>query len=283
MLCRRHVVCFITLMAVIIYDKAHAEETKKIQDNSFLIEEAYNQEAGVIQHIQTFQYLEKSRTWGYSFTQEWPVLGQAHQLSYTIPVAYLNDPVVREADIGDVMLNYRYQLVFNETLALAPRFSTLFPTGDYKEGFGSGAFGYEINIPLSLELFSDKLVNHWNVGSTIIPGCKEAGGADADTFGFKLGTSLIWLVSENFNLMCEAVWESPESVQVDGSKTREDTFFINPGVRYAINFESGLQVVPGIAFPIGVGPSKNEYGVFVYLSFEHPLSLFKDIKNKFIE
>ncbi|MBI2469928.1 MAG: transporter [Planctomycetes bacterium] len=237
-------------------------------DNSFLIEEAYNQEPGVIQHIQTFQYLEKSNTWEYSFIQEWPVLGQRHQLSYTIPVNYLNDPV-KETNIGDVALNYRYQLIFQEAIALAPRFSMLFPTGDYKEGFGSGVLGYEVNIPLSLEL-SHKLVNHWNAGTTIIPGSKAAGGADADTFGFGLGTSLIWLVSENFNLMCEAVWNSPESVQMDGTKTRNDTLFINPGARFAINFESGLQVVPGIAFPIGVGPSKDEYGVFLYLSFEHP-------------
>ncbi|MDO8743718.1 MAG: hypothetical protein Q7J76_01240, partial [Candidatus Brocadiaceae bacterium] len=73
------------------------------------------------------------------------------------------------------------------------------------------------------------------------------------------------------NLICEAVWNSPESVQADGTKTRNDTLFINPGARFAINFESGLQMVPGISFPIGFGPSKNEYGVLLYLSFEHPL------------
>jgi hypothetical protein len=38
-----------------------------------------------------------------------------------------------------------------------------------------------------------------------------------------------------------------------------------------MNFESGLQVVPGIGVPIGVGPSGGEYGVFLYLSLEHPL------------
>lgn len=68
-----------------------------------------------------------------------------------------------------------------------------------------------------------------------------------------------------------AVRNSPESVQGDGAKIRNDTFFINPGARFAINFESGLQIVPGISFPIGLGPSKNEYGVLLYLSFEHPL------------
>lgn len=46
---------------------AFAEEPKKIQDNSFLIEEAYNQEDGVIQHIQTFQYMRPTR-----LPRRWP-------------------------------------------------------------------------------------------------------------------------------------------------------------------------------------------------------------------
>lgn len=108
------------------------------------------------------------------------------------------------------------------------------------------------------------------MGSTVTPGCKGDDGAESDTFGFNLGASLVCLVSENFNLMFETVWNSTESVWFDGTKIRDDILFINPGARYAINFDSGLQIVPGIAFPIGLGPSENEYGVFVYLSFEHP-------------
>ncbi len=42
-----------------------------IQDNSFLIEEAYNQEAGVIQHISTFERDLETHDWLYAFTQEW--------------------------------------------------------------------------------------------------------------------------------------------------------------------------------------------------------------------
>jgi hypothetical protein len=41
-------------------------------------------------------------------------------------------------------------------------------------------------------------------------------------------------------------------------------------VRAAFNFSSGLQIVPGIAAPLGAGSSSGEKGVFVYLSFEHP-------------
>lgn len=40
-----------------------AEESKKIEDNSFLMEEAYNQEAGVVQHIQSYMYTQKTKDW----------------------------------------------------------------------------------------------------------------------------------------------------------------------------------------------------------------------------
>jgi hypothetical protein len=46
--------------------------------------------------------------------------------------------------------------------------------------------------------------------------------------------------------------------------------FLSPGIRWAYNFKNGLQIVPGIAVPIGVGPSGGEKGVFLYLSLEHP-------------
>jgi hypothetical protein len=47
---------------------AAAEEKQKIRDNSFLLEEAYNQEEGVIQHIQSLQYM-KDKSWNYTFAE----------------------------------------------------------------------------------------------------------------------------------------------------------------------------------------------------------------------
>ena len=49
-----------------------ARQEPPIQDNSFLVEEAYNQERNVVQHISTFSRLWNSKDWSYSFTQEWP-------------------------------------------------------------------------------------------------------------------------------------------------------------------------------------------------------------------
>lgn len=275
-----------------------AAEVGDIQDNSFLVEEAYNQEPGVVQHIQSFRW-NKDGSWIYSFTQEWPVFGQTHQFSYTIPVArqkgdgqlqlFSTDPSVDQSTqpaaspltpntggtgLGDVALNYRYQAVLQDNIAFAPRFSLLLPTGDWKRGLGTGTVGFQVNLPLSFKL-SDKLVTHYNLGMTFTPNSKSPAGAQADTLSTNYGASLIYLATKNINLMLEAAGSSDQAVEGPGKTSIKNSFFINPGVRCALNFKMGddkiLQIVPGISFPIGVGPSNGEYGVFGYLSFEHSL------------
>jgi hypothetical protein len=247
---------------------ACAEEEKKIRDNSFLLEEAYNQEKGVVQHIQAFQYMNGG-SWAYSFTQEWPAPKETHQLSYTIPVSRVKGEGA-ETGFGDVSLNYRWQAVLKDPVAFAPRFSLILPSGSHEKGLGNGATGYQANLPLSIEL-SEKWVSHLNLGTTFVARAKGSDGAEADTHGFNYGASMIYLLSENFNLLLEAVGTSGESVEENGATRREHAFFINPGMRFAMNLSSGLQIVPGISVPIGVGPSGGEYGAFLYLSLEHPL------------
>jgi hypothetical protein len=244
-----------------------AEETREIRDNSFLIEEAYNQEPGVIQHAQAFQYM-KDKSWNYTFTDEWPVPRETHQLSITVPVDHVESDDTATG-LGDVMLNYRYQLILKHPVALAPRLSLILPTGDEKKDLGDGAVGFQANIPLSVEM-GELWVTHWNVGTTYIPRAKGPAGGRRDETSFNYGASLIYLASENFNLLLEAAGSSIESIRGGGLVERDDALFINPGVRFALNYECGLQVVPGIGVPIGTGPSDGEYGVFVYLSFEHP-------------
>ena len=247
--------------------QCHAEEAKKIQDNSFLVEEAYNQEAGVVQHIQSVMYNQKTKDWFYTFTQEWPVPDETHQFSYTIPVTRQASPGT--TGFGDIVLNYRYQAVLKEHVAFAPRLSVILPTGDYKKGLGAGAAGIQTNLPLSLEL-TEKFVTHFNVGATYTPDSREPGGAKANTIGTNYGASLIYLATENFNLMLEAVRTTTELVRPDGSKERDTVTLINPGVRFAINFQSGLQIVSGLSLPRGIGSSSGIKGVLLYLSFEHP-------------
>ena len=142
-------------------------QTRAIADNSFLIEEAFNQEPGVVQHISVFQLFRPADTWTYSFTQEWPLFGQGHQLSYTVPVQRTRNGSSVATGLGEVAVNYRYQLVGGATdrLFVAPRLS---------------------------------------------------------------------------------------------------------GIRWAHDLFSGLQIVPGIAFPLDVGPTAGTDAVLLYLSFEHP-------------
>jgi hypothetical protein len=238
-----------------------------IQDNSFLIEEAYNQESGVVQHISTFAR-SSGGDWEYSFTQEWPLGGIRHQLSYTIPVENLEG---FGTGLGDVALNYRYQLVGNpeaRTVA-APRLSILVPTGNEEEGRGAGGVGFQVNLPVTLVL-SDEIVTHWNGGATLTPSAHNALGETATTHSFNLGASLVWLVRPAFNFLLETVWEDAGMVVADGSVVGETGWVLSPGVRWAFDLPGNLQIVPGVAYTIGLGEGPDEDALFLYLSFEHP-------------
>jgi hypothetical protein len=239
---------------------------KRIEDNSFLIEEAYNQEEGVVQYIQTFQYSHQTKEWLYTFTHEMPFPNQTHQLSYVIPVAHVGDPD-SETGVGDILLNYRYQIVANDTLAIAPRISLIFPTGDEDKGLGMGATGYQVNLPVSI-LLNDKWVTHWNLGGTFTPNVNDGPNRKQDLNGYNYGASVIYLQSETFNWMLEYVKNSAQTFDGNGGKNWDDAEFINPGFRFAKNYSSGLQIVSGLSFPLGVGASKDNNGVLLYLSFE---------------
>ena len=65
-----------------------------IQDNSFLLEEAYNQERGVVQTIQTYARIAGTGDWAYTLTQEWPVPDEKNQLSFTAQFLGLSGPGV---------------------------------------------------------------------------------------------------------------------------------------------------------------------------------------------
>lgn len=243
-----------------------------IQDNSFLIEEAYNQEPAVVQHISTFLRRIESHDWVYSFTQEWPVTGIKHQFSYTLTAAHAGSFPGSEAGIGDLALNYRYQLIGSgETkLAVAPRFSVLLPTGNSTSGRGFGGAGLQTNTAASIVLHP-KLVTHLNAGATWVPHAKNAFGDRAGLAGYNLGQSFIWLATPRFNVMLETVYNDFAYVAAPGKSSRARDLLISPGVRWAYNFSNGLQVVPGVAVPIGAGPTAGEKGIVLYLSFEHPM------------
>jgi len=243
--------------------------TPSISDNSFLMEEAYNQEPGVVQHISAFQLFRGADSWAYSFTDEWPLFGRTHQLSFTLPIQRTHNGSSVATGLGDVAVNYRLQLAAAERISVAPRLSLLLPTGRAKSDLGAGALGVQVNVPASV-VVATQLVTHWNAGATVIPSAQNAVGDKATTVAYNLGASVVWLTRPTFNALLEIVWTRKEVVTGAGRTAASDGLSISPGIRWAHNFASGLQIVPGVAFPIGLGPSAGDDAVLLYLSFEHP-------------
>ncbi len=240
-----------------------------IADNSFLIEEAYNQESGVVQHISAFQRSLRNQEWSYTFTQEWPVGGQRHQLSFTVPVQRVAPAGGGFTGLGDIGLNYRYQLLgAARRVAAAPRLSIVAPTGNEKRALGSGGWSVQVNLPVSIAL-SSRLVTHWNAGTTVTPAARNELGEEAGVQAYAVGGSVIWQARRTFHVLWEMLWTRTEVITGPGQTRGEVSVTVNPGIRWAHNFPSGLQIVPGIAMPIGLGPSWGERGLFFYLSIEH--------------
>jgi hypothetical protein len=245
-----------------------AADYEDIEDNSFLIEEAFNQDPGVEQHIQTYQ-LMADKSFLYTFTEESPVGGRDHQLSVTVPFLGTAENTGAQSGLGDIAANYRYQLLNGPKYFVSPRLTLLTGSGDFHRGLGYGAVGYQLNVPLSVKILP-RLISHWNVGSTFVPQRKSAGGESFTTVTWNYGASLIWLATYHLNFMLEIAGLT-DQVPIDNALTLQTSLFINPGIRYAFNFRSGLQIVPGLSAPIGAGSAAGQYGVLTYLSFEHPM------------
>ena len=129
----------------------------------------------------------------------------------------------------------------------------------------------QMNLPVSVQ-YSRQIVTHWNAGATWVPHALNQNHAKSSTTAFNLGQSIVWLAKPRFNVLLETLWTSSEDVLAAEKVRRSQDLYLSPGLRWAHNLENGLQIVPGVAFPFGVGPCSGEKGVILYLSFEHPFS-----------
>ncbi len=246
--------------------------SEAIQDNSFFIEEAYNQEVRVVQHISNGIYFAKpQKDFAYSFTQEWPLFSETHQISFTIPYLFLNSNTI--SGIADVLINYRYQLLTKDDwAAVAPRVSVILPTGNVEKSLGMGVAGLQVSFPISKRL-SESFAAHFNTGFTLYPnvkGTNASGGEIKQTLtSYLLGASLIWLAETNYNIMLEYATNFSSELDENGDVARTTEIIVSPGFRYAIDI-GDLQIVPGIGVPFSFSHGDSRIGVFLYLSFEHP-------------
>ena len=225
------------LLAFVFVFSASAQ----VQDNSFLIEEAYNQEPGEVQHVNMLLRDRDSDSWIYSFSQEWPIRSLKHQFSYTIPIGSFDG----DTQLGDVTLSYRYQWIGDgaASFAVAPSVSLILPTGE-----GSDDAAVEIGLPLS-KVLTARLRAHTNLGATWY----SYDHSDPEVF---IGQSLVYAITSRLDGHIEALW----SRDADDSE-----LLISPGIRWAYDLPSGLQIVPGVAYVRG---DDGADAALLYLSFE---------------
>lgn len=258
---------------------AQREPIEFIEDNSFLIEEAYNQEPGVVQHIFNFIYSGDSRQrgWAFTFTQEWPVFGQDHQFSYTVPSYHVINEGQRQYGIGDVLLNYRYQALEEGPgkPAFSPRFSLILPTGNRDKGTGNGVVGYQWSLPFS-KIVASRLALHANFGVTYLPHVRAPMNngqlsPKRSLVSSWVGGSAIFALSPRFHLMLEWLGNIQDDINGSGRTVRTFNPLLSPGFRAAVVNEKDLQIVLGAGVPIGLNRQANNYGAFLYFSVEHQL------------
>jgi hypothetical protein len=239
----------------------------KIEDNSFLLEEAFNQEAGVYQFIQKYQTFDRAKGYEYSFENEIPVPDERHQFSYEFSRSRAT--AGEDSEISDTTLNYRWQPLNKDGLLVAQRFGLIVPTGKPSKGSGNGVYGFEFMQAATIPL-NERFMNHWNLGFSVLPNAKSAGHDEKGTIsGFSAGSSIIYLWKDNFNFLLEGLLESGQEIDATGEKLSSTSFTLNPGMRFAIDLDwKDTQIVPGISFPTEMMNGPTEHGVLVYLSIE---------------
>lgn len=270
------------------------EGPKHIRDNAFLVEEAFNQEPGVVQHI--FNWINfwdrtsfgRTRDFAWVYTGEFPLGSQKHQFSFVTQFQTAFEkldggPATQDGDIGDTLLNYRYQLLANDDfLWCAPRFTLILPTGDERFGTGNGQVGYQFNLPISR--YTDRFDFHFNAGCTVIPNVSLPldGGVFSprhDLRAYNLGASAFWKPETYLHFFVEvlALWN--EEIDDLGFRNGLNQVFVNPGVRYAVCQFDEVEWVIGIAAPIGLTEDTPDIGVFAYMSIEHDFRKLKKNGN----
>jgi hypothetical protein len=230
-----------------------------ITDNSFLVEEAFNQEPKIYQNI--FNWSRTSDVWQMTFTQEWPVPAMRHQLSYTLAFTGV-DNVDR---FGDMLVNYRLQVLEEGPgrPAFSPRVSMILPTGS--RDIGAHQTGVQVNLPFSKQ---DKDVYfHWNAGFTYLPRRERI-----DLFSPSVAGSVIYRFADMLNGMLESVMTYTDTDLPNGQTMRIRSITVSPGVRGGWNLKGDKQIVIGAAVPITWTTNTTITGIFGYFSYELPFT-----------
>jgi hypothetical protein len=273
-------IAVLTLLSGVTARAAEARPIDEFSDHGFLLEEAYNQDRGEVQHTLNAVYSSDfwRQGWSFNFEQEWWLFTQDHQVAFSIPFSHLREEGEKQRGVGDIQIEYRYQLTEEgpNIPAVAPGFSLILPTGNRDKGTGNGVVGYEWRVAASKKVAS-RLALHANLGLTYLPKVRvplddnQRLSPKRSLVSYEVGASAVFALSSNIHMLLEWVGEFEEEINDKGKKEREFKAVLSPGIRAAVVNKDRLQSVVGVGIPIGVsGPAEN-YGVFLYFSVEHKL------------
>lgn len=250
------------------------------EDNSFLFDEAINQEKGIMQYVSNL-YFDNVNGGNllYNFTQEIPVGGEQHQLNYSI--LYHIDRVTptgqRSSGFGDIAIGYHYKVSGKrDKLMVIPGISIIIPTGNSQEGRGIGGPGIQSTVTFTKRL-SHRLVTHYNIGYTFISQADRYSYSKTDSpvLAYErnlnyagIGAGATWYVTRKTVLFTELISNFVKDIRQDGTLRNRNISTINPGFRFAID-ANNVQIVPGISTPIILTDGAfSRIGIFFYLSIE---------------
>lgn len=262
-------------------EKAKKREDEKpfgrfLQSNGLLVETAYHQEAGEVQHSVSFARSSREG-WASVVSQEWPVFSEKHQVSFSLPA----DVFIKRADgnrgAGDLALEYSYFLIGDNKskVTVSPGIGFSVPTGSVVKGLGAGGAGASAKLPVSVML-TRRFASNSTVELRYMSRARNAEGDRFRLWNYEVGQSFVWFARPKFNVLVEGVWGRSKAANSDGFREIENEVFVSPGVRWAHVFHNGLSIIPGVAVPIGVGPSQGDHRIFFYLAIEHP---FKRVRE----
>lgn len=234
----------------------------EIIDNSFFVEEAFNEERGIVQNI--FAWTRHDGGWEATFTQEWPAPSMTHQLSYTVPFSGGNVPV----HLGDVLVNYRVQALSEgaHQPACAPRLTAILPTGPSDDN--GDPPGLQVNLPFSKQV-RDVYI-HWNAGLTWLHGV-PLGSRTASLTSPQLAGSLVWRMQPMWHLMLESIVEFDDTIEGGQHTSHERRVLVSPGIRGGWNL-GDRQIVVGAALPVTRASGAASVAFLTYFSYELPFT-----------
>jgi hypothetical protein len=262
---RARLACGVALVALAPLQAIAQAPEFGIVDNSFLIEEAFNQDRGFVQSTFTWAR-DRSGAWEGNFTQEWPAPALTHQLSYSVPLTG-GDGV--GAHVGGIVLNYRYQVSTEGPgrPRIAARLGAILPSGRAVDS--SDRPGIQLNVAFSKQ--SGRVYIHGNTGFTWVDKVPIESGARKNLTSPFLAGSLVWNNRPSLNLMLESLVSFDEQAAGHGLTEHQRAVTVSPGVRGGWT-RGDQQMIVGAAIPVTRAGHETTAAILAYLSYELPFT-----------